>query len=81
MTPNFVNDMNIILKEVNTFNRELSISLEWSEIEKDFDKSAARFSKKVKMPGFRPGKIPKKVLFDRFQSAICLLYTSPSPRD
>ena len=50
MTPNFVNDMNITLKEVNTFNRELSISLEWSEIEKDFDKSAARFSKKVKIP-------------------------------
>jgi FKBP-type peptidyl-prolyl cis-trans isomerase (trigger factor) len=46
--------MNITLKEVNTFNRELSISLEWSEIEKDFNKSAARFSKKVKMPGFRP---------------------------
>ena len=46
MTPNFVNDMNITLEEVNTFNRELSISLEWSEIEKDFDKSAARFSKK-----------------------------------
>ena len=70
MTPNFVNDMNITLKEVNTFSRELSISLEWSEIEKDFDKSAAHFSKKVNMPGFRPGKIPKKVLFDRFQSAI-----------
>ena len=37
MTPNFVNDMNITLKEVNTFNRELSISLEWSEIEKGLE--------------------------------------------
>ena len=62
--------MNITLKELNTYNCELYIDLEWSEIEKDFDKSAARFSKKVNMPGFRPGKIPKKVLFDRFQSAI-----------
>ncbi len=62
--------MKITIKELNSYSRELSIDLEWSEIEKDFEKSTARFSKKIKMPGFRPGKVPKKVLMDRFQPAI-----------
>ena len=62
--------MKITLKELNSYSRELSIDLEWSEIEQDFEKSTARFSKKIKMPGFRPGKVPKKVLMDRFQPAI-----------
>ena len=60
MTPNFVNDMNITLKQLNTYNCELSIDLEWSEIEKDFDKSAARFSNKVNMPDLDQEKSLKK---------------------
>ena len=62
--------MKIIIKELNAFSREFFIEIPWSGIEKDFNKFAVDFSKKIKIPGFRPGKVPKKVLMDRFQPSI-----------
>ena len=62
--------MDIKLKEINTFSRELIIDLPWSEIEEDFEKAIKTFSKKIKLPGFRPGKVPRKVLMGQFQSSI-----------
>ena len=43
--------MDIKLKELNTFSRELIIDLAWSEIEKDFEEAIKTFSKKIKLPG------------------------------
>tara|TARA_B000000475_G_scaffold265971_1_gene255187 strand:+ start:13190 stop:14476 length:1287 start_codon:yes stop_codon:yes gene_type:complete len=62
--------MKITSKELNTFSRELYIDIAWTDIEKDFDKFTVNFSKKIKIPGFRPGKVPKKILIDRFQPSI-----------
>ena len=62
--------MDIKLKEINTFSRELIIDLPWSEIEEDFEKAIKTFSKKIKLPGFRPGKVPRKVLMGQFQPSI-----------
>ena len=62
--------MKITSKELNTFSRELYIDMAWTDIEKDFDKFTVNFSKKIKIPGFRPGKVPKKILIDRFQPSI-----------
>ena len=62
--------MKITSKELNTFSRELYIDMAWTDIEKDFDKFTVNFSKKIKIPGFRPGKVPKKILIDRFQASI-----------
>ena len=62
--------MDIKIKELNTFSRELLIDLAWSEIEKDFEEAIKTFSKKIKLPGFRPGKVPRKVLMGQFQPSI-----------
>ena len=62
--------MKTTLKELNTFSRELYTDMTWTDIEKDFDKFTVNFSKKIKIPGFRPGKVPKKILIDRFQASI-----------
>ena len=62
--------MDIKLKELNTFSRELIIDLTWSEVEKDFEEGIKTFSKKIKLPGFRPGKVPRKVLMGQFQPSI-----------
>lgn len=62
--------MDIKLKELNTFSRELIIDLSWSEIEQDFEAAIKIFSKKIKLPGFRPGKVPRKVLMGQFQPSI-----------
>ncbi len=62
--------MDIQLKELNAYAREVTIDLPWSEIEQDFEKSIKTFSKRVKLPGFRPGKVPQKVLMKQFQPSI-----------
>lgn len=62
--------MKIDLNNVNEFTRELKIELQWDELKSDFDKSIKKFSKKIKMPGFRPGKTPKDRLLKQFQQNI-----------
>ena len=62
--------MEIKLKEINSYGREVMIDLPWNEIEQDFDKAIRKFSKRVKLPGFRPGKIPRKVLMNQFKPSI-----------
>ena len=62
--------MNIKLKELNSYTREVLIDLNWDEIEQDFIKASKEFSKRVKLPGFRPGKVPQKVLMKQFQPSI-----------
>ncbi|MEA1881204.1 MAG: trigger factor [Candidatus Marinimicrobia bacterium] len=62
--------MNIKLKEINSFSREVTLDLPWEEIEDDFEKAIKSFSKRVKLPGFRPGKVPRKVLMNQFQPSI-----------
>ena len=62
--------MDIKLKELNSFAREVLIDLQWDEIEQDFIKATKKFSKRVKLPGFRPGKVPHKVLMQQFQPSI-----------
>ena len=62
--------MDIKLKEINSYEKEIMINLLWDEIDNDFEKAIRKFSKRIKLPGFRPGKIPRKVLMNQFQSAI-----------
>ena len=62
--------MDIQLKEINVYAREVTIDLPWEEIEQDFEKALKNFSKRVKLPGFRPGKVPRKILMKQFQPSI-----------
>jgi len=58
------------VKIINDYTRELAIDVPWSELEKDFNSTIKKFSKKVKMPGFRAGKIPRDRLMQQFQPNI-----------
>ena len=62
--------MDIQLKEINAYAREVTIDLSWEEIERDFEKALKEFSKRMKLPGFRPGKVPRKILMKQFQPSI-----------
>ena len=62
--------MDIQLKEINAYAREVTIDLPWEEIEPDFEKALKKFSKRIKLPGFRPGKVPRKILMKQFQPSI-----------
>jgi len=54
------------INEINSYTRELSITVPWEELKDDFDKTVRNFSKRVKIPGFRPGKAPLKVILTQY---------------
>jgi len=60
----------IKVKNINDYTRELAIDIPWEEIQSDFDDAIKKFSKKIKMPGFRSGKIPRDRLLKQFQPNI-----------
>ena len=62
--------MDINLKEINSYTQKMSVGLEWSELSDDFNEFVGKFSKQIKMPGFRPGKVPKPVLMKQFLPLI-----------
>ena len=62
--------MKIKINKTNDYARELEIDIPWSELESDFNTTIKKFSKKVKMPGFRAGKIPRNRLMQQFQANI-----------
>ena len=62
--------MKIKANKTNEYTRELEINIPWSELESDFNATIKKFSKKVKMPGFRAGKIPRDRLMQQFQANI-----------
>jgi len=47
----------------------LQVETPWSEVAADYDDSVAAYSN-VRVPGFRPGKVPRSVIEGRFQKQI-----------
>ena len=62
--------MKIDIKNINDFTREMKLDIPWETLAPDFDICLKKFSKKVKLPGFRPGKIPRDRLMQQFQPNI-----------
>ena len=62
--------MNIKTNKKNEYLMELEINIPWSELKSDFNNSVKKFSKKVKMPGFRAGKVPLDRLLKQYQPNI-----------
>jgi len=62
--------MKVKVNKVNEFTRKLDIEVPWEELQTDFDGAIKKFSKKIKMPGFRSGKIPRDRLLKQFQPNI-----------
>ena len=62
--------MKIDVKKINNYTREFTIDVASKDLENDFNDTVKKFSKKVKLPGFRPGKIPRDRLLQQFQPNI-----------
>lgn len=62
--------MEINVKEINSYTQEMTVGLEWKELSDDFNKFIGKFGKQIKMPGFRPGKVPRSVLIKQFLPLI-----------
>lgn len=62
--------MKIKTNKKNEYLMELEIDIPWLELKSDFNNSVKKFSKKVKMPGFRAGKVPLDRLLKQYQPNI-----------
>jgi len=58
------------IDKVNKYTREFHVDIPWIELKNDFNVSLKKFNKKIKIPGFRPGKVPRERLLQQFQPNI-----------
>ncbi len=52
----------IKMEELSAVKKKLSFEIPWLEVKEELDAVYRNFGKKAKLKGFRPGKIPRKVL-------------------
>ena len=50
------------LKEINSYTRQLDITIEWNLIATDFQNEFNRARSRYSIPGFRKGKVPEKIV-------------------
>jgi trigger factor len=56
--------------EETSVRKSLSFEIEPEVVEQEIEKKARDYARKVKLPGFRPGKIPADVIKRRFRSQV-----------
>jgi trigger factor len=56
--------------EETSVRKSLSFEIEPEVVEKEIETHARDYARKVKLPGFRPGKIPTEVIKRRFREAV-----------
>ncbi|MGH9357419.1 MAG: trigger factor [Terriglobia bacterium] len=56
--------------EVETCKRELVIEIPSDVVRKESESLAVRYARTVRVPGFRPGRVPRELVLRRFSGAI-----------
>ena len=60
----------IKIEEVSPVKKKLSFEIPWSEVKEELDVVYRDVGKKAKIKGFRPGKVPRKVLETYFKEQV-----------
>ena len=58
------------LENLGTLERKLSVALPMAEIDQEIDTRLKRLTRTVKMHGFRPGKVPLKVVAQQYGTQV-----------
>ncbi|MFZ5442757.1 MAG: trigger factor [Myxococcota bacterium] len=62
--------MKVQVEDVSAIEKRLSIEVEPALVERELSAAYANLSRQVKLPGFRPGKIPRRILEQKFRSEV-----------
>ena len=62
--------MDIKIEVGKPHERTLKVQVEWSEMEPGFEKKLTKLNKQVIRPGFRPGKIPRKIMLQSYGHSV-----------
>jgi len=50
--------------------RTLKVHVDWAELQPGFEKKLTKLNKQVNRPGFRPGKIPRKIMLQSYGPSV-----------
>ncbi len=62
--------MKTTIQEINAYTRELSVDVPWGDLSDDYEKTFRSFSKKIKIAGFRKGKVPRHVIMKNYKQVV-----------
>lgn len=62
--------MQVSVEAVGTLGRRLTVAVPSEEVEKEYSSRLARLSKQVKMSGFRPGKVPLRIVEAQYGASL-----------
>ncbi len=48
----------------------MTVKIAWEELSGEYEKTEKQIIKNIKIPGFRPGKVPRKVVLQQYQPSI-----------
>ena len=60
----------VVVTDVSQCQKDLAIEIAVEEVNKAFEKTYDAYSRYVKVPGFRPGRVPRGVVKQRFSKEI-----------
>ena len=62
--------MEITVNDITSVDKELTISADREDLEPKFKEAYKKYKGQINMPGFRPGKVPVKIIRKRFGDEI-----------
>jgi trigger factor len=62
--------MKASLEDISSVKKKLLVEIESQEVDKKFNEAFKELGKKAKIPGFRPGKVPRKILERHFGNQV-----------
>ncbi|MEW6435202.1 MAG: trigger factor [Myxococcota bacterium] len=62
--------MKVQVENVSPIEKRLQIEVEPSFVEKELSQAYAQLSRRVRLPGFRPGKVPRRILEQKFKNEV-----------
>lgn len=65
--------MNVTVKPLEKSEVEITVTLPWEEWKKYREKAFENIAKDVKLPGFRPGKVPREVIEKKYGKEAIVL--------
>jgi trigger factor len=62
--------MKVRIEELSPIERKLSIEVEQAKVAEELTRAYQTLSRQVKIAGFRPGKVPRRILEQRFKDQV-----------
>ena len=62
--------MKVNVETLSPIEKKLSVEVDPEQVTKEFERAYRGLSKTVRLPGFRPGKVPRRILEARFRHQV-----------